>query len=189
MTCIKQLICLIECLLPPNWNIKQQGESEREGRARRGERDMASSIAQIMQSMRLEYIILSCEPERGLREEERDWKGQSEECEWGKGKMSESDENRKVWGGRRERGGELVGCRRTCTWRETQQKFSMTAWQKPAAKMNQMYVNQKEACVAYLHIYSSQLSCFWHYVTASLNKEVQRCAKVLSQPSLLLLRH
>lgn len=26
---------------------------------------MASSIAQIMQSMRLEYIILSCEPERG----------------------------------------------------------------------------------------------------------------------------
>lgn len=26
MTCIKQLICLIECLLPPNWNIKQQGE-------------------------------------------------------------------------------------------------------------------------------------------------------------------
>lgn len=33
---------------------------------------MASSIAQIMQSMRLEYIILSCEPGRGgARGEER----------------------------------------------------------------------------------------------------------------------
>lgn len=43
---------------------------------------MASSIAQIMQSMRLEYIILSCELERGgMQGEERDWKGQSEECE------------------------------------------------------------------------------------------------------------
>lgn len=42
---------------------------------------MASSIAQIMQSMRLEYIILSCELGRGEQEEERDWKGQKEECE------------------------------------------------------------------------------------------------------------
>lgn len=42
---------------------------------------MASSNAQIMQSMRLEYIILSCEPERGGAKELRDWKGQSGECE------------------------------------------------------------------------------------------------------------
>lgn len=36
---------------------------------------MASSIAQIMQSMRLEYIILSCEPERGAAKGEERLEG------------------------------------------------------------------------------------------------------------------
>lgn len=40
---------------------------------------MASSIAQIMQSMRLEYIILRWETGGGGAGEERDWKGQREE--------------------------------------------------------------------------------------------------------------
>lgn len=60
---------------------------------------MASSIAQIMQSMRLEYIILSCELERGSkrrREIERDRERSVNE---GKRKrVRERDENGKALG-------------------------------------------------------------------------------------------
>lgn len=61
---------------------------------------MASSIAQIMQSMGLEYIILPCEAEKREREEEGDWKGQ-------KGAVNERKERR---GGReRDENGKAVG--------------------------------------------------------------------------------
>lgn len=65
--------------------LNNKASEEGEGRAAGGEWDMASSIAQIMQSMRPEYIILSCWLKggrtggRGLVK--RDWKGQREECE------------------------------------------------------------------------------------------------------------
>jgi hypothetical protein len=53
--------------------LNNKARERREGEPQDGERDMASSIAQIMQSMRPEYIILSCEPRR-----EGDWRERRE---------------------------------------------------------------------------------------------------------------
>lgn len=60
---------------------------------------MASSIAQIMQSMRLEYIILSCELERGGSERREIGRDRERSVNEGKRKrVRERDENGKALG-------------------------------------------------------------------------------------------
>ena len=80
MTCIKQLICLIECLLPPNWNIKQQGEGAEGGRAPGWGEGYGFIYCpnHAKHETGIYNIVLWATERGGLEGEEGDWKGQKE---------------------------------------------------------------------------------------------------------------